>query len=154
MKRLFAYLNNSVVVLIMVIINHDTYNQRCHGAPCSETFYVIFGIMLIDQIIQMIFLCYRNLTEENIAKALHRILIYRKWIQMETIAGITTLCILLPIVMCWRNIHQTWFYIFGILLGLIGLGLTIFIYWYYMKNFRNIQQNLKELKEFEQETES
>lgn len=136
----------------LVILNSHLLNSRVQGAPISETLYVILGLSFIWQAFKITWLLRKDFLKQTVIQSHREITRYKKWIQIEFITGIAMVFFLIFPITYLRNIHNTWFYLYAAFVLIFVLSLSTALYLrLQMKNIREIQENLKEAKEFEQE---
>lgn len=139
------------ISLIVLLINHDLVSFRLQDSPGEIVLYSLLGFITIYEVIIAIILIRNNPVEKKLTQAFRFVLTYQKWVKTEAILSMLTISVLIPLMAYWRHFHSTWLYIYCMALILLGIGVGIYIYWHYMKSFRTIRKNLKELEEFEKE---
>lgn len=127
-------------------------NTYLHGFPSSETLCVLMALSFIWQVVKITYLLRKDIFKQTVIQSLRKITKYKKWIQFEFYSAIAMACVLFPFLTYLSNIRDSLFYFFMAFMFIFTLSIVTIPYLrIQMKNIREIQENLKEAKEFEQE---
>lgn len=148
-----AFISTAIVsiALIIMIVLHNVIASRLPVMNVFLFLYILISATIIYEIIVIVFLIRHNPAEQNLTQAYKTVLLYQKWFKIEAISSSILLVFLIPFLVFYRGIHETWFYVYALCWGLFGLGIIIYMYWAYMKSFRHIRESLRELEEFEED---
>ena len=147
----FAFISTAIVSLLFIIIIVLRIASEQPITDVSLFFYIQISATIVYGIILTLFLIRHNPAEQTLTRAYKTVLLYQRWFKTETIVACVLLAISLPFYAFYNEIQETWFSLYIVCCGLFAIGIIIYMYWAYMKNFRHIRESLKDLEEFEKE---